>query len=743
MTAVKLIPREKRTLVTIALLSLGIVLMTFLETYLQGVPFSSRFITNNIIVFAVVNINIILLMILLLLVMRNLIKLYFEHRQKMLGSRFKTKLVVAFAALSIIPSVILFIISLNLIHNSIKNWFEVRVEEVLKGTTEISRTYYENLTGNGFHFARQISREIAGQGFLAGSRGEALSAFLEKRRDDYALGSLEIYDPRPEKVAAAYRPESGPPRLTRAARRNIGKALQGLESSLVEPEGRGEIIRCLVPISSSRPGGQIEGVLSLGTYVPASLAGQVAAITDTYENYRQSKILKSPIRVSYQLTLVMVTLLIIFSATWFAFYLAKFITVPIQHLAEGTRRISEGDLNFKIDIKSDDELGMLIDSFNHMTEDLRANKAKLETAYGGLERSHLELESRKLYIETVLDNIATGVLSLDQEGRLTTVNKAAQAMLGLDSARRVGLPYGLALGTEAYRDIRSFIDELHGQAVNWLERKTDFSAEGSQLNLLLIGSNLYDDKAGFSGTVIVIENLTELINAQRIAAWREVARRIAHEIKNPLTPIKLSAQRLRKKFFQRTADFDNVFDEGTQMIIQQVEELKKLVDEFSRFARMPSSKPAPVDIHVVLANTLKLYQDTYKGMTFRTVFHPEPLLTMVDAEQMKRAFVNLIDNGIEATEERGTIEVETAYDKNSRSVRIFFKDDGRGIPPEIREKLFIPYFSTKKEGTGLGLTIVSSIVSDHSGYIRVKNNSPRGTVFIIDLPAYKGERIKV
>ncbi len=741
--ALRLTPRERKSIRIISVLFLFIIVLTFLETYLQGVELSSQFVTNNIIVFVVVNINIILLMVLMLLIGRNFIKLYFEHRQKILGSRFKTKLIVVFISLSIIPSLVLFIVSLVFVNKSIRNWFDIKVEEVLKGTADISRAYYQSIGENNLHYARRLSAGIATGRLLNAQNPEALIAYISGKQREYRLSTVQVFDTQLREFVAVSDPGTSPDRTGGIIEKSLVSALHGEEATLIDSQGKGDVIRTLVPIASPRAPKEAKGVLMVSTPVPANLGRQVRTITSTYESYRQSKILKNPIRFSYQVTLSMIFLLIIFFATWFAFYLARFITTPIQLMAEGTRRISGGDLDFRINLESDDELGMLIDSFNRMTADLKANKLKLESAYRRLEKGNLELEGRKRYIETVLDSIATGVISLDREGRLTTVNKAAQSMLGLASVEDRELPWKELLQDSSYAEIAAAVGELFSRSVDRLERKIDVLHEGTSLNLLLIGSNLYDERMAYAGTVVVLENLTEVINAQRIAAWREVARRIAHEIKNPLTPIKLSAQRLRKKFFQRSNDFDGVFDDGTQMIIEQVDELKKLVDEFSRFARMPASHPVPTDIHAVLNNTLKIYRETYKDMVFVTDFHPGPLLALVDAEQMKRAMVNLIDNAIDATDGRGTVTVETAYDKVSQSIRISFKDDGRGIPPEVRDKLFIPYFSTKKEGTGLGLTIVSSIISDHHGYIRVKANQPRGTVLIIELPALKGNTISV
>jgi two-component system nitrogen regulation sensor histidine kinase NtrY len=733
----KLAPRERKTLMAIVIILLFIVVLTFLETFLHGVPLPSSFIPGNIIVFVVVNIHIILLMILVLLVLRNLVKLYFEHRQKILGSRFKTKLMVAFTLLSIIPTLVLFLGAMNLVRNSIQNWFEIRVEDVLRSTTDIAKSYYQLIEDNNRHYARRIANAIAGGRYLLYDSPETLLSVISSKQREFNLSTIQVFDRNLVEIVGVSSAESPAEKPSPATTAALRQALAGKEVSVIDAAGTTEIIRCLAPVALVRSPQDVLGVIMVSTTIPLKIGTRVQSITRTYESYRQSTMLRRPILASYQMILVMIALLSVFFATWFAFYLARLITVPIQSLAEGTRRISQGDLDVTLgELSSNDELGMLVGSFNHMAEELRASRRKLDTAYSALQRNNLELAGGKRYIETVLDNIATGVLSIDGRGTVTTINLSAQRMLSISFPDIHGKPFGEVFAAPFHAGIRAFIEDLHHGMVNRLERRIDLAMEDVlPQNLLLVGTNLHDERGIYAGTVVAIENLTELTAVQRIAAWREVARRIAHEIKNPLTPIKLSAQRLRKKHLQNSPDFDAVFDEGTQVIIDQVEEMRRLVDEFSRFARMPASHPTPTDIHAVLEDTLRLYRETYRQVEFLTSLSQGPLMAMADPGQMKRVFINLIDNGIEAMEGHGTVSIETRVVPETRNVRIVITDTGKGLTPDIKEKLFSPYFSTKKDGTGLGLAIVNGIIADHGGSIRVRTNRPHGTAFVIEIPA--------
>jgi len=419
------------------------------------------------------------------------------------------------------------------------------------------------------------------------------------------------------------------------------------------------------------------------------------------------------------LALLMVTLLILFSATWFGFYLAKELTVPIKELAEATHRIATGDLNFRIQMKSADEIGTLVQSFNQMTGDLQVSRS--------------ELEQRKKYMEIVLKNVAAGVISIDEKGTVTTINTFAEQILEVKSEEVLDRNITSALPKEYVEQITPLLNELRSSEKDPIERQLTLNLEGKSLSLLINLTTLRDEEGKSLGVVAVFDDLTQLIKAQRMAAWREVARRIAHEIKNPLTPIQLSAQRLRKRYLEKLGQDTAVFDECTRTIVNQVEELKEMVNEFSNFARMPALQPTPSRLNEIIQETLILFQGVKKQVHFEFIPDELPVLNL-DRDQMKRVMINLVKNSLTSIEDEGEIKIQTSYDPTLQMVRLEVSDDGCGIPDEDKKRLFEPYFSTRKSGTGLGLTIVNAIISDHNGYIRVRDNKPKGTTFLIELP---------
>jgi len=408
--------------------------------------------------------------------------------------------------------------------------------------------------------------------------------------------------------------------------------------------------------------------------------------------------------------------------------------VPIQLLAEGTREVAAGNLNYKVQVRADDEIGILVESFNRMTGDLGQSKAKLEEAYLDLQAKHTELEERRRYTETVLQAVATGVVSLDPEGRITTVNRAAARMLGLPVEDAVGRPFREIFHGQDLNEIGAIVQQMDRIREGTLEREIRLRRDGHAVALLGAATALKGTEGQYAGMVLVLDDLTELLKAQRLAAWREVAQRIAHEIKNPLTPIQLSAQRLRRRLADRSPEERRLVEECTATIIHEVEGLRQLVDEFSRFARMPALSPKPTDLHRLLEGVVTLYRESYPTLSLKTSFDPELPTVEADPDQIKRAVLNLVDNAVEAGGQAGEVLLEAAFVPQSRRVRISVSDNGVGIPPEDREKLFLPYFSTKDRGTGLGLAIVNRIVAEHRGTIRAEENQPVGTRFIIELP---------
>jgi two-component system nitrogen regulation sensor histidine kinase NtrY len=468
-------------------------------------------------------------------------------------------------------------------------------------------------------------------------------------------------------------------------------------------------------------------------FIPRSLASTISLVNDQVNLYRQAEAQKEPIQDLYLSFFVMVSLLVLFSSTWIGLYLAKRITVPVRQLAEATERIIAGDLDHPVSGAALDELGLLMESFNKMTAELKASQSRVERSQENLQAKNRELERRRRYIETVLENITTGIVSLDREGVLTTLNPAALRMLDLDGAM-VGRHYREAFGVEALTELRQLLEAMESSSQQAVEEEVNVIIGNRELYLSVYLTSLAGASGKPSGQLMVLDDLTQLVHAQKVAAWREVARRLAHEIKNPLTPIQLSAQRIRKHFRAQSPELPKVVEECSGTIVEEVDSLKNLVDEFSQFARMPAISPVPQQLNPLLLTALELYDGLFKALTLEKRFARNLPDVRLDPELIKRVFINVVDNAIEATGGKGHILVATSYEPDVQMASIEITDDGPGIPPEDRDKLFMPYYSTKRRGSGLGLAIVKRIVAEHRGRIRVEDNHPHGARFIIELP---------
>ncbi|MEW6668772.1 MAG: ATP-binding protein [Thermodesulfobacteriota bacterium] len=716
-----------------------LVMVTVLTTYLGLKVFDLGLdlpVSNSILIFALINVNVILLLLLLFLTMRNLVKLLFERRKKIMGARIRTKLVAAFITLSLLPTIILFFVSVQFISTSIEYWFNLPIERSLKNSIEVGQGYYSRIAEEVLASGNLLSGLISYQGYMAQGRTEELIRLIESKRMEYHLASLKVLG-RSLKVTAASQDEKVDLSPFKAASMdNLRKSLEeGSDSQEIQSSPFGDLVSVITPVFSRRESKAVVGLIVLDKFVPGAFVNRLNAIASGVEEYKQFKMLKNPIKISHMITLSIVTLLIIFSSIWFGFYLSKGITVPIQELAEGTKRIASGDYDVFIDLGAEDEIGVLVNSFNRMTLDLKNSKKQVEAANEELRKSNIELEQRRLYMEIVLANVAAGVISVDGDGRVLTINKSAEKIFLVPADRVVGRHYEEVVGRDNLGVINGLFRDRSLLRKGFLQRPIRLAVEDRILSLLVFLNVLWDDRGKYLGLVAVFEDLTEVEKAQRLAAWREVARRIAHEVKNPLTPIQLSAQRLRKRYGRLLTQEDGrVFEECTSMIVDQVEELKALVNEFSSYARMPALNPAPNNLKQIIEESVSLYRETRKEVTISFHDSPDLPLMKVDRDQMKRVMINLLDNALDAIDGKGEIVIDLFHDKDEEKVRIEVADDGKGIPPEHKTRLFEPDFSTKKHGTGLGLAIVSSIISEHEGSIWVQDNLPRGSRFCIELP---------
>jgi two-component system nitrogen regulation sensor histidine kinase NtrY len=685
-------------------------------------------ITTNIFVYGLTSINVILIILLLFLIVRNVVKLFYEHRRGIIGSKLRTKLVTAFVGLSLVPTILLFLFAINFLSYSIEFWFNIKIGDALNRSLEVAQVYYQQMAEQAKFNARQISADITKNRLYERERVEYLKSFIGQRQKNYKLGMVETYfDFQKENMVFAdtEHPELVPLNLVPKMLEDI---YSGKEASAIQPTDVGEAIVGVVPVFSFAVPSEVIGRISVSYSVPKGFVDKLRSIADASEQYGQINILKNPIKFNYLITLSIVTLVIIFLATWFGLTLASGITGPIQDLAQATNKITQGDLDIQIDIEADDEIGMLVKSFNQMTKDLKKSK-------NGLEEANLSLEQRRKYMEAVLRNVSAGIISMDGNGIITTINHAAEKMFDLDPENILFHNYRDLMIPEHLILVEEFLQEMKKNNESILEKQLELVLKDKALTILLTITKIKDEDGNDSGIVVVFEDLTQLQRAERAAAWREVARRMAHEIKNPLTPVQLSAQRLQRKYGDKLGEEGSVFKECTQIIIDQVEVLKKLVNEFSRYARMPVTTPALNDLNEVVADSVLLFQDAHKDIVFE-FNKPEGLPKFeFDAEQINRVLINLLDNAVAAINKKeGRIEIQVSYDEQHRKAIVAVADDGPGVPSSYKRKVFDPYFSTKKSGTGLGLAIVSSIISDHHGQVSVSDNNPTGTVVSFQLP---------
>ena len=715
--------RERIIIIVVGILAIAFTLIASQYSHKDNLPVST-----NILVYSLTSINAILIILLLFLIVRNVVKLFYEHRRGIIGSKLRTKLVAAFVSLSLVPTVLLFIFAINFLTYSIEFWFNIKIGDALSRSLEVAQVYYQQTAEHAKFNARQISADITKNRLYERDRVEYLRNLINQRQKNYQVGMVETYfDFQKENVVFkdAKHPDLQPVVLSPKMLEDI---YLGKEVSTIQPTSTGDAVVGVVPVFSYAVPTEVIGRVSISYNIPKGFVDKLKIIGEAAEQYGQIKLMKNPIKFNYIVTLSIVTLLIIFLATWFGLSLAKGITVPIQDLAAATDKITRGDLDIHIDIEADDEIGVLVKSFNSMTRDLKKSK-------DGLEQANVSLEQRRKYMETVLRNVSAGIISADSNGVITTVNRAAEKMFDIETDKVLLKNYRHLLMPEHLSLVDEFLQEIKENNVSTLEKQIEIMFKDKALTILLTITTILDDEGNDSGIVVVFEDLTQLQKAERAAAWREVARRMAHEIKNPLTPVQLSAQRLQRKYGDKLGEDGSVFKECTKTIIDQVEVLKNLVNEFSRYARMPVTTPTLNDLNAVVADSVVLFQDAHKDIIFD--YKPAENLPKfsLDAEQINRVMINLLDNAVAAINKKeGRIAITVSYDEQYRKVVVAVADDGAGVPASYKRKVFEPYFSTKKSGTGLGLAIVSSIISDHHGQVQISDNTPTGTIISFQLP---------
>lgn len=726
--------KRRREMLFVVLISFLFLLLTWFQIRLFGISQELPFV-HSIFFFGLVNFNIILLLLLLFLIFRNVVKVFVERRGKIIGSSLKAKLIAAFVAFSFIPTVLMFLISVFYINSSFDKWFSVKMAGVLKSSLEVTNAYYFNAKKRNYHFANEVASQVARL-----SSNRQIKERLKELRQVFSLDALEYYPSLFDDRIVAISDDQSISRLPVLSLEFLQKGIKSrVEASTIHQFGEGNLVRVIVPIDEKSN----RGAIVVSSYVPLSLISKMNDISSAYEDFRDVNPLEYPLKSIYTIILFFMTLVILLAATWFGFYLAKQLSIPLVMVGRATRRVAEGDYSEVTVQSGSEEIMELVKSFNLMTYNLAKSEREVGEAQEHLEITLENLDKHSRYVEVVLANVSTGVLSVDHEGLVTTLNRKASQLLNVDPTKFVGRPAKELFSRENYKMILEIIKVMQERGLDSLQKEVTITVNGQTIPLQVTLSSLRDDRGIEVGRILVFDDLTLIVNAQRAAAWTEVARRIAHEIKNPLTPIKLSAERLQRKFGSQVAD--SAFSECTTMIIKQTDELRLLVNEFSQFARLPEARKVTASLNQVIEEALVLYRSAHSQHAIEFKGDSEIPVFKLDPEQIKRVVGNLVDNAIHAVAsgQKAQVNLETRYDRSLKLVTFTVSDNGQGIAPEDRQRVFEPYYSTKDSGTGLGLPIVKRIVEDHDGYIRALGNDPKGTRMVIELPVITAGRMQI
>lgn len=711
----------------------------------QSREFSPDFLTE-VLLYALSATNLTMVLALVLLLARNIIKLAVERRRGLPFSRFRAKLVLAMLGLTVIPSLLVLLVGGELIRQTTARWFADPIDDVLKSANAIAVDYYAERQAVAAGHAARLARTLPATA-LQTADVAVIRSTIEGDVRQGRVGLIEVYRVRgrtpPTPIVAVESPSLPRGHARASADRLAARVVSGSsDTTSHDPlSGGGELVRAGAIVRDPSSGAPV-GVVIASDHLSGSLAQHSRRISEAYEGYSQLLVMKPALEGVYLSVFLMMTLMILVSATWMGLYLAKRITRPVQMLADGARQIGAGRLDHRIEAETRDEFGSLVEAFNTMAGELAASQHKLENSRVDLEQKNIEVDERRRYIETVLERIATGVVSIGADRHIETINTAALRLLGLEG-QVTGRSADEVFERADLQPLQQMVLRAQDGSSVPAAQEIALAREGRELHLAAAATQFQTDGDTPGGVVLVFDDVTPLIRTQRVAAWRDVARRLAHEIKNPLTPIQLSAERLRRQFATAPPAARALIDECTSTIVTEVDSLKALVDEFAQFARMPAPKTVPTDLNALLAETLGLYSGLFKNIALAHRFAEDLPLVRIDPEQIRRVIINLMDNAVEALGgasglpvdgDLPTIELATQHDPVNGVVRVTVIDNGPGIPPEDRDKLFMPYYSTKRRGSGLGLAIVRRIIAEHGGAIDVIDNTPTGTVFTIELP---------
>ena len=720
--------KRRKEVLSIFAISILLAILVGIEVYVfrSGQTLPSPYIIYFI---GLVNVNLILVLLLLFLIFRNIVKVFIERRGKIFGSSLKSKLIIAFATFSVIPTSLVLILSVFYLNSSFDRWFSQRMIGILKNASEVIDSFITQEKRKGYDYAAMVAEAV-----VKSPNPQKLDEMLRRLQKDYKLDVVEYY---PDLLSERYIAQDSKVIKQVVPRPNFDFLQKGFlhqsQASLVQVFSDAHLLRMMVPTKN--------GVVVVSKVLNLAPGAKFDDIVGAYQEFQTNTLIENPLKSMYFIMQIVMSLVILFAAVWFGFHLAKQLSVPLVQLGRATKRVAGGDYS-SLEIESgSEEINSLIGNFNQMISNLSSSELELQ-------QTIKNLNQYTSYVEIVLGNVSAGVLSVDMAGVVTTMNRRAGELLNADPGKAVGKPIKQLMDEQNYKIFTQFVKAMQENNLTSLqkeirieiERHTEKGIEKEQIPLSVHISILRNEFQQQIGRIMVFDDMTPIVNAQRAAAWSEVARRIAHEIKNPLTPIRLAAERISKKYGEQINE--QAFKDSIQMIVSQVDDMRNLVNEFSQFARMPELKLIQAQLNDVLKGMFDNYSQNHGKVKFNLELDPALPEFKFDPAQLKRVFVNLLDNAVHATEDETAqvsspeVTIKTEYQTQHKIARIYIIDNGMGIPARDRVRVFEPYFSTKEKGTGLGLPIVKSIIEDHGGVIRALGNEPQGTKIYIELPLY-------
>jgi two-component system nitrogen regulation sensor histidine kinase NtrY len=688
-------------------------ILVYLETHL---PFFTKFlpIGENKLIIVILNINLLLILLLLFLVSRALVKTYIEQKRGIWGARLKTKLTVTLVLISIIPSFTLYILSGGFFQISMDKWFGQKIEDTLDDALEFSRFYYEDLFQRHERMGAIIADEIKRKRLLDNSKG--LASYVQKNTSSRIPEYLGIYSPSGQLLQSSRKLT---PEVEKKFTNLAHSPPKDKKIRVIEPLQKGELI--LSGLQIANEAGEFQAMLLIGEEIEIAGTKSMKEIAIASRELQKSRPFKKILKWSFYIPLTLVTLMTVFFSVWVGIKMATEIVNPIEKVREGVSTIAKGSFDLiNLEDKGQDEIGTLVMAFNAMAKDLKIAKD--------------EIEERRRYMEIVLDNVATGIISTDKIGTIQFLNKAARIILGIEKKPWTGTSLKDILGDDFKKHMKFFLKEAREADHGSVTREMRLNLKNDVTYIRASLTTLKDQASKTEGFVIAFDDITHIVRAERLATWREIAKKLTHEIKNPLTPIMLSAERIRRRLLPNLHDQEReVLDSTTSVIIRSVDDIKGIVNELTKLTHISQTKTME-DLNSIVDETVLLYKHLYQNISLMFEKNAIPPF-LVDRDGLKRAIINLITNSVKAIEDqRGVISITTQYDSVKGICIIEVSDTGKGIPNEEKSKIFDPYFTKDTNGMGLGLAIVHSIILEHHGRIHVEDNDPQGTKFIIELP---------